>query len=93
MTSALKGRGIVHHQRIVLVRVMVTRRRGRKYPIIFQMSYILDGPWSESGTVVNPILNWSTVSPGPPRDGGGRSARRRKKVFFFCKSIDISREG
>ena len=53
----------------------------------------MDGPWSESGTVVNPILNWSTVSPGPPRDGGGRSARRRKKVFFFCKSIDISREG
>ena len=53
----------------------------------------MDVPWSESGTVVNPILSWSTVSPGPPRDGGGRSTRRRRKVFFFCKSIDMSRAG
>ena len=47
-------------------------------------------PWSESGTVVNPILSWSTVSPGPPRDGAARRTRKRSKVCFFCKSIDIS---
>ena len=52
----------------------------------------MDVPWSESGTVVNPILSWSTVSPGPPRDCGGKNTRRRRRRKGR-ESIDISRAG